>query len=63
MFEYGSMSVIIFTPRGNDYQTRHSRDELYIVIKGSGTLMIADTPHTFGEEMFSSFWPRRSIVL
>jgi len=43
------MSLIIFTPRGRDYQTKHSQDELYIVIKGSGTLMIADVPHTFGE--------------
>ena len=49
VFQHGTMSVLVFTPRGQDYQTKHSQDELYIVIKGSGTLMIADTPHTFCE--------------
>jgi mannose-6-phosphate isomerase-like protein (cupin superfamily) len=49
MFEHGTMSVIVFTPRSHDYQTKHSQDELYIVIKGSGTLMIDDAPHPFRE--------------
>jgi len=49
LFEHGTMSVIVFTPRGSDYQTKHAQDELYIVIKGSGTLIIADMPHTFCE--------------
>jgi mannose-6-phosphate isomerase-like protein (cupin superfamily) len=49
LFEHGTMSVIVFAPRGRDYQTKHSQDELYIVVKGSGTLMIADTPYTFCE--------------
>jgi len=49
LFEHGTMSVIAFTPRGHDYQTKHSQDELYIVIKGSGTLMIVDIAHSFGE--------------
>jgi mannose-6-phosphate isomerase-like protein (cupin superfamily) len=49
LFEHGTMSVVVFTPRGRDYQTKHSQDELYVVIKGSGTLVIADTPHTFHE--------------
>jgi mannose-6-phosphate isomerase-like protein (cupin superfamily) len=49
MLEHGTMSVIVFAPRGRDYQTKHAQDELYIVVKGSGTLMIADKPHAFGE--------------
>jgi mannose-6-phosphate isomerase-like protein (cupin superfamily) len=49
VFEHGTMSVIVFTPRGRDYQTTHKQDELYIVIKGSGTLMVEDTPHPFVE--------------
>jgi len=49
LFEHGTMSVLIFTPRGRDYQTKHSQDELYIIVKGSGTLLIADTPHDFSE--------------
>ncbi len=43
------MSVIVFTPRGRDYQNTHTQDELYIVMKGSGTLMIEDEPYLFGE--------------
>lgn len=49
MFAHGTMSVIVFTPRGRDYQTRHSQDELYIVMKGSGTLMVEQTRHPFHE--------------
>ena len=37
-FNHGSMSLILFAPEGNDYQTPHSQDELYIVIEGSGVL-------------------------
>ncbi len=49
LFEHGTMSVLIFTPRGRDYQTKHSQDELYIIMKGSGTLLVAHKPHTFRE--------------
>ena len=49
MFSHGTMSVIVFTPRGRDYQTSHDQDELYIVMKGSGILMIEDTPYPFAE--------------
>ena len=37
--EHGSMSLILFTPRGRDYQTTHEQDELYIVYKGAGQLV------------------------
>jgi mannose-6-phosphate isomerase-like protein (cupin superfamily) len=49
VFAHGTMSLIAFTPRGRDYQTSHQQDELYIVMKGSGTLMIEDTPYPFVE--------------
>ena len=49
VFEHGTMSVIVFTPRGRDYLTTHKQDELYIVVKGSGTLTIEDVPHPFAE--------------
>lgn len=54
MFEHGTMSVIVFAPRGQDYQTTHGQDELYVVMAGSGTLMIKDTPHSFatGDVLF-----------
>jgi mannose-6-phosphate isomerase-like protein (cupin superfamily) len=49
VFEHGTMSVIIFTPRGHDYQTEHSQDELYVVMRGSGILLIEDRPNSFAE--------------
>jgi len=39
-FAHGSMSLVLFTPRGRDYQTTHEQDELYFVHRGSGTLVI-----------------------
>ena len=49
MFAHGTMQVIVFAPRGKDYQTKHAQDELYVVMKGSGTLMIEETAYRFGE--------------
>ena len=48
-FSHGTMSAVAFTPRGHDYQTSHPQDELYIVMKGSGTLTIEDVPFVFVE--------------
>jgi mannose-6-phosphate isomerase-like protein (cupin superfamily) len=50
----GSMSVELFTPRGSDYQTSHTQDELYVVLKGSGALVIKDATHEFsaGDALF-----------
>lgn len=36
VFNHGSLSIELYEPRGNDPQTPHSRDEGYIVVKGSG---------------------------
>jgi len=43
------MSVILFTPRGTDYQTSHGQDELYVVLKGSGVLLVENSRHGFVE--------------
>ncbi len=50
----GSMSLILFTPRGTDYQTSHEQDELYVVLKGSGVLVVENVPHAFdsGDVLF-----------
>jgi mannose-6-phosphate isomerase-like protein (cupin superfamily) len=57
---HGTMSLIVFTPRGKDYQTAHSQDELYIVHKGSGVLRIGNERHAFvaGDALFV---PARSV--
>ena len=49
MFNHGTLSAIVFTPRGRDYQGTHAQDELYIIMKGSGTLMIEEAKHPFVE--------------
>lgn len=36
LFEHGSLQVEIFAPKQVDTQKPHTRDELYVVISGSG---------------------------
>jgi mannose-6-phosphate isomerase-like protein (cupin superfamily) len=48
-FKHGSMSVILFAPQGKDYQGSHEQDELYIVLSGSGTLVLEDSPILFSQ--------------
>src|SRR3712207_7907472 len=36
IFAHGSMLVKYYAPRGSDEQTPHTRDELYVVVRGSG---------------------------
>jgi mannose-6-phosphate isomerase-like protein (cupin superfamily) len=35
-FQRGTLEVELYAPRGRDPQTPHTRDELYIVVSGSG---------------------------
>jgi len=36
LFRHGSMSVEIYQPVGHDPQQPHAKDEIYVVISGSG---------------------------
>lgn len=36
VFEHGSLDVEIFSPKNVDTQKPHTRDELYVVVSGSG---------------------------
>ncbi len=36
LFQYGTLQVEIYAPRGVDNQQPHTRDELYVVVSGSG---------------------------
>lgn len=36
LYERGAVSVEFYVPRGTDDQTPHDRDELYVVVSGSG---------------------------
>ncbi len=53
-FEHGSMSVVLFTPKEQDYQTPHEQDEIYVVFKGEGQLVATDNSYSFkaGDVLF-----------
>ena len=36
LFEHGTLQVKLYAPRGVDPQTPHTRDEVYVVVGGSG---------------------------
>lgn len=36
LFTHGSMSVEIYKPNGVDLQQPHTKDELYVIVSGSG---------------------------
>jgi mannose-6-phosphate isomerase-like protein (cupin superfamily) len=48
-FKHGSMSAVLFAPQGRDYQNAHQQDELYIVLSGSGTLVLDDSRILFSQ--------------
>ena len=41
-FTHGSLAVELYAPRGVDPQSPHTRDEGYVVIRGSGWLVHGD---------------------
>ena len=45
---HGSMEVELYAPRGADGQAPHSRDELYVVVSGSGEFVNGPQRHPFG---------------
>jgi len=45
---HGSMEVEVYAPRGTDPQTPHSRDELYVVVSGTGEFVNGPDRHPFG---------------
>ena len=48
VFERGSLEVEIYAPRGQDPQSPHTRDEIYIVMQGSGEFINGQRRHLFG---------------
>ena len=36
LFRHGSLQLQVFAPRGRDTQRPHTRDEIYVVLKGTG---------------------------
>ncbi|MFN0177689.1 MAG: cupin domain-containing protein [Gemmatimonadales bacterium] len=48
LFERGTLSIEVYAPRGRDPQQPHTRDELYVVVTGSGTFVRASDRYPFG---------------
>jgi len=47
-FQRGSLEIKLYAPRGEDPQSPHDRDEIYVVARGRGTAMIGDERQSFG---------------
>jgi mannose-6-phosphate isomerase-like protein (cupin superfamily) len=47
-FAHGSMRLELYAPRGHDPQQPHAQDELYFVVRGEGTFVLAGERQRFG---------------
>ncbi|HKP39161.1 MAG TPA: cupin domain-containing protein [Pyrinomonadaceae bacterium] len=47
VLERGSLVAKLYAPRGNDPQTPHSKDEVYVVAKGSGEFVCGGRRQSF----------------
>ncbi|MDT4897287.1 MAG: hypothetical protein QOH25_2364 [Acidobacteriota bacterium] len=47
LLEHGSLTVEIYAPRGTDPQQPHTRDEAYVVVKGSGEFINGESRQAF----------------
>jgi mannose-6-phosphate isomerase-like protein (cupin superfamily) len=54
VFRHGTLEVEIYRPQKVDRQKPHTRDEVYVVISGSGTFINGSERHAFeaGEVLF-----------
>ena len=48
VFRHGTLEVELYAPRGHDPQQPHTRDEVYMVVSGSGTFVHGDKRDDFG---------------
>lgn len=48
LFRHGTLEVEIYRPRGVDNQRPHTRDEVYVVISGTGTFQSGGERRAFG---------------
>jgi mannose-6-phosphate isomerase-like protein (cupin superfamily) len=54
VMERGTLQVEIYAPQGTDTQQPHTRDELYIIVSGSGVFLNGGVRHWFsrGDVLF-----------
>ncbi|MEM7015015.1 MAG: cupin domain-containing protein, partial [Verrucomicrobiota bacterium] len=51
-FAHGSLTVELYTPKDIDPQSPHTRDEIYIVVRGSGHFVDGDERYPVQEGSF-----------
>src|SRR5205807_2271798 len=56
LFRHGSLAVEFYKPDHVDRQKPHTRDEVYVVVSGSGTFVVAGQRRPFeaGEVLFAA---------
>jgi mannose-6-phosphate isomerase-like protein (cupin superfamily) len=56
LFRHGSLEVEIYSPKRVDLQKPHSRDELYIVVSGTGWFVVEGSRMRFsaGDALFAA---------
>ncbi|MES2730483.1 MAG: cupin domain-containing protein [Bacteroidota bacterium] len=56
VFEHGSFSAEVYAPQGIDPQQPHTRDEAYVVVKGSGEFVNGESRLLFqaGDMLFAA---------
>lgn len=52
MLERGTLKLYFYEPRGDDRQTPHEQDEVYVVLRGSGTFAIGDSAESLERTPF-----------
>lgn len=54
VFEHGTLQMKMYSPRQEDLQTPHTRDEIYVVASGSGWFVNGKDRHPFqtGDVLF-----------
>jgi len=48
LFRHGTLTIELYAPRETDRQTPHSRDEIYVIISGTGRFQRGPEETTFG---------------
>ncbi len=48
LFRHGTLSVELYAPRGHDPQTPHTRDEIYVIVTGTGRFRWSSQETSFG---------------
>ena len=48
VFRHGSLQVKVYAPVGSDPQSPHTRDEVYVVMRGTGTFVSDGSRQVFG---------------